>query len=1153
MTPIDIENDQAGTPVPVGAMVAPITMTPDGRFVFVASTLSNYVTQYNTVTGQQKIIPVGLDPVALACSPDGSKVYVVNQTDGTISVITVADMAVTTVFTMDSNPGAIAVTPDGSKAVLCYPVAGTVKIVNLTTGSQSSAITVGTDPIAVAIDTAGGAAYVANQTSSNLSKINIPSAVVSATLALGHNPTSVVYNSPGTGVNWLIVTSVTQVIVINIAGFSITSTNPVGSGLTDIAITPDAEFAYVTDGPGNQVFPILLNPFTVQSPIAVGATPSGIVISPDQSPTAAFTVISPPHNGLNNGSFETGTESWVGTGGTLTSSTAWSVDGTHSLQVSSTAGGTVSATSPTGTSGAPVTPGQNVSGIATLHTAVTARVVTGTILWYQASGAPCTHASDTIGSTVDTTSLAGAVLVGQRVAPAGAAFMALRLTYAGTATSELHYIDEAGLFYGNVFAWAPATALTVNFTDASTTPLGTILSWAWNFGDGNTSTLQNPTHTYATAGTYAVSLTVTNSGETSTTVTYTGQVVSNNGFSTARKSLLVRVPAIAPGAPVIGSALSLPGAVRLSWTNGTDNQEAITGFTITPSKNGVPQTAITIAAGAVGGPLDPTPFVVDTFVMAGLVNGADYTFTVATVNGGGTSSVSAASNPAQPNADIGDFQGSLYQLIITPPNGTPVELAWRLLDGLAEAGQWTITENWGRQSDTASFFLVDEHAPGVKNVIVPPMSLIEMFDLRLGEVIFGGVIDDPLLGWQATTLDYWTLNCDGYQVYLTTAEPITYENSAPFLPGTIVLDLMTNGGQTPPTGYDTWFGVKAASITAGGFVNDVDGSPLTGVQFQNATLIDCLTNLAMYASSITELWAAWVDEDRNLHFDRADIEAGPVAVFTDTPTAVGTQTTGHIQAVTAGSSGDGTGNQYTYEWNATDLRNVAQVAGTSVDNQWTDHYLGDGTTQQWQLSFAPDTSGSDNGVNTVITLTLAGSPVTVDTMTAGQAPTTDFVLVQGLNGVWTLQTGTANPPSSGQALVLTYAYASPILLQVESNYVAQGANPYNGPNRGVFAEFVSDSSITSFSAALARGEREIGEYQFHQEIITFSSGEDYAGHVRAGDVIQCDLSQTPDSQNAWSIGFSDLFVVTAVTIEASQNGLGFRMYSITAVRTFQTL
>ena len=51
--------------------------------------------------------------------------------------------------------------------------------------------------------------------------------------------------------------------------------------------------------------------------------------------------------------------------------------------------------------------------------------------------------------------------------------------------------------------------LTVNFTDLST---GSITSWAWTFGDGGTSTAQNPSHTYTSAGTYTVALTVTGPG-----------------------------------------------------------------------------------------------------------------------------------------------------------------------------------------------------------------------------------------------------------------------------------------------------------------------------------------------------------------------------------------------------------------------------------------------------------------------------------------------------------------------------------------------------------------------------------------------------------------------------------------------------------------
>jgi phosphate binding protein len=50
--------------------------------------------------------------------------------------------------------------------------------------------------------------------------------------------------------------------------------------------------------------------------------------------------------------------------------------------------------------------------------------------------------------------------------------------------------------------------LVVTFTDQST---GSPTSWSWKFGDGATSTIKNPTHTYSKAGKYSVSLTVKNS------------------------------------------------------------------------------------------------------------------------------------------------------------------------------------------------------------------------------------------------------------------------------------------------------------------------------------------------------------------------------------------------------------------------------------------------------------------------------------------------------------------------------------------------------------------------------------------------------------------------------------------------------------------
>lgn len=65
--------------------------------------------------------------------------------------------------------------------------------------------------------------------------------------------------------------------------------------------------------------------------------------------------------------------------------------------------------------------------------------------------------------------------------------------------------------------------LAIRFTDRST---GGPTAWSWNFGDGETSTVQNPAHTYDAPGTYTASLTVRNSA----------------GADTAARTIIVTAP-----------------------------------------------------------------------------------------------------------------------------------------------------------------------------------------------------------------------------------------------------------------------------------------------------------------------------------------------------------------------------------------------------------------------------------------------------------------------------------------------------------------------------------------------------------------------------------------------------------------------------------
>ncbi|MDX1943426.1 MAG: PKD domain-containing protein, partial [Saprospiraceae bacterium] len=65
-----------------------------------------------------------------------------------------------------------------------------------------------------------------------------------------------------------------------------------------------------------------------------------------------------------------------------------------------------------------------------------------------------------------------------------------------------------------LFLQAPDNNNTFYFKDFS---IGNVVSWKWDFGDGNTSNAQNPTHTYASTGVFFVKLTVRTADCTSTT------------------------------------------------------------------------------------------------------------------------------------------------------------------------------------------------------------------------------------------------------------------------------------------------------------------------------------------------------------------------------------------------------------------------------------------------------------------------------------------------------------------------------------------------------------------------------------------------------------------------------------------------------------
>ncbi|MFT4009800.1 MAG: PKD domain-containing protein [Nocardioidaceae bacterium] len=106
-----------------------------------------------------------------------------------------------------------------------------------------------------------------------------------------------------------------------------------------------------------------------------------------------------------------------------------------------------------------------------------------------------------------------------------------------------------------------ADGLAVQFTSTSTDADGTVETYAWNFGDGGTSTAANPTHTYGNPGDYDVTLTVTD---------------DDGDHGTTLKSVHVTPPNVAPTASFTVDKTDLK--VDVDGSGSTDSDGTIASY-----------------------------------------------------------------------------------------------------------------------------------------------------------------------------------------------------------------------------------------------------------------------------------------------------------------------------------------------------------------------------------------------------------------------------------------------------------------------------------------------------------------------------------------------------------------------------------------------
>ncbi len=157
---------------------------------------------------------------------------------------------------------------------------------------------------------------------------------------------------------------------------------------------------------------------------------------------------------------------------------------------------------------------------------------------------------------------------------------------------------------------SPYAGQTVQFTDSSS---GNPTSWSWDFGDGSTSSLQNPTHAYSSAGTYTVTLTASNNLETKTaskTINVKAVIQADFTYSPANPTA---------GTQIQFTDKSTGNITSWSWQFGDGGTSSQKNPTKTYSTAGSYNVKLTVSDGTTSNSMTQTVTVVESLA-------ADFTF-----------------------------------------------------------------------------------------------------------------------------------------------------------------------------------------------------------------------------------------------------------------------------------------------------------------------------------------------------------------------------------------------------------------------------------------------------------------------------------------------------------------------------------------------
>jgi YVTN family beta-propeller protein len=246
---LDVSGDTNIGVAQLGLGPAHAALTLNGSRVYVANSLEDTISSYAPGTATSVTttsLPAGSNPIFVHTTENGT-VYVANFGSNTVAAISTAtNVALSPLIAVGSHPVALAETPDQKKLYAVNQGDGTVSAISLVDRSVVHTIATGTTPVWAVARSDSARIYVLNSGSGTVSAIDPASDLVVGSATVGAGANFMVYDSK---LNRLYVTNpaANTLSAVNIAADPpiLLFTVPIAASPTTVAVPPDGSRAYV--------------------------------------------------------------------------------------------------------------------------------------------------------------------------------------------------------------------------------------------------------------------------------------------------------------------------------------------------------------------------------------------------------------------------------------------------------------------------------------------------------------------------------------------------------------------------------------------------------------------------------------------------------------------------------------------------------------------------------------------------------------------------------------------------------------------------------------------------------------------------------------------------------------------------------------------